>query len=62
MFRNREGHLPRRDNGYYREFTVTTPGGDTRGARRIVAGERGELYYTRDHYASFIRLSLPESR
>ncbi|MCB0073129.1 MAG: hypothetical protein KDE20_16780, partial [Caldilineaceae bacterium] len=39
--------------GYYREYTVETPGSDDRGARRIVGGEAGELYYTDDHYNSF---------
>lgn len=52
-FQNREGFLPDRDRGYYHEFTVPTPGEDDRGARRIVAGEDGDLYYTADHYQSF---------
>ncbi len=52
-FQNREGILPNMPQGYYTEFTVVTPGSDDRGARRIVAGEDGELYYTDDHYASF---------
>lgn len=52
-FQNRERLLPRRANGYYREYTVITPWEDDRGARRIVAGDEGELYYTDDHYASF---------
>ena len=42
--------------GYYREYTVPTPGVDHRGARRIVAGDDGEeLYWTDDHYSSFSR-------
>lgn len=56
VFSNREGQLPRQKRGYYREFTVKTPGERTRGARRIVAGAGGELYYTDDHYASFRRV------
>ena len=52
-FQNREGILPDAPEGYYSEYTVITPGSDDRGARRIVAGEDGELYYTDDHYASF---------
>lgn len=56
VFRNREGILPRQSNGYYREYTVETPGSDDRGARRIVAGRNGELYYTDDHYESFSRI------
>ena len=53
VFQNREGILPPKANGYYHEYTVITPGSDTRGARRIVGGGGGELYYTDDHYASF---------
>lgn len=52
-FQNREGYLPDRDRGHYREYTVITPGSSDRGARRIVAGADGELYYTDDHYNSF---------
>jgi len=55
-FQNREQLLPRRPRGYYREYTVITPGSGDRGARRIVAGEGGELYYTDDHYDSFRRV------
>lgn len=56
IFRNREGLLPRRGRGYYREYTVRTPGARDRGARRIVAGKDGEFYYTADHYRSFQRI------
>jgi ribonuclease T1 len=56
IFGNREGQLPRQKRGYYREYTVKTPGVRTRGARRIVAGERGELYYTDDHYTHLARI------
>ena len=52
-FFNREGILPDRERGYYREYTVETPGWHDRGARRIVAGADGDLYYTEDHYDSF---------
>lgn len=52
-FQNRERILPRKQRGYYSEYTVITPGSNDRGARRIVAGENGELYYTDDHYDSF---------
>ncbi len=60
-FENREDLLPDRAIGYYREYTVPTPGSDDRGARRIVAGEGGELYYTGDHYSSFSRIARPSS-
>jgi ribonuclease T1 len=52
-FQNREGLLPERPEGHYREYTVPTPGEDDRGARRIVTGADGERYWTADHYASF---------
>lgn len=55
-FQNREGLLPDRPQGHYREYTVETPGSDDRGARRLVIGEEGETYYTRDHYESFVRI------
>ncbi|MFN8466168.1 MAG: ribonuclease domain-containing protein [Caldilineaceae bacterium] len=55
-FQNREGILPSRPRGYYHEYTVITPGENDRGARRIVTGSRGELYYTDDHYDSFKRV------
>jgi ribonuclease T1 len=53
VFYNREGHLPQKPKGYYHEYTVKTPGADDRGARRIVAGDGGEFYYTEDHYRTF---------
>jgi ribonuclease T1 len=55
-FRNFEKRLPLQPRGYYREYTVRTPGVKSRGARRIVAGRGGELYYTGDHYESFSRI------
>lgn len=53
VFENREGILPKKAAGYYHEYTVETPGSDDRGARRIVTGKSGELFYTDDHYVSF---------
>lgn len=58
-FENREDLLPDHPVGYYREYTVPTPGTDERGARRIVTGDGGELYYTGDHYRSFSRIARP---
>ena len=52
-FQNREGILPAQPRGFYAEYTVTTPGEDDRGARRIVAGDDGSRFYTDDHYSSF---------
>jgi guanyl-specific ribonuclease Sa len=58
VFQNREGRLPARPRGYYREYTVETPGSPDRGARRIVTGgdPPAEFFYTDDHYRSFRRL------
>ncbi|MFW5469050.1 ribonuclease domain-containing protein [Knoellia sp. CPCC 206435] len=52
-FQNRERILPQRQRGYYREYTVETPGSDDRGARRIVTGRDGDTFWTDDHYDSF---------
>ena len=61
VFGNRERQLPREKRGYYREYTVKTPGSRDRGARRIVCGGAKPAapeacYYTADHYASFKRI------
>ncbi len=56
VFQNREGRLPAKQRGYYREYTVPTPGSKDRGARRIVAGAQAEYYYTFDHYRTFRRI------
>ncbi|MBY0411571.1 MAG: ribonuclease [Burkholderiaceae bacterium] len=57
LFGNRERLLPAQQRGYYREYTVKTPGARNRGARRIVCGGKVHIpvacYYTSDHYASF---------
>lgn len=60
VFQNREHRLPERSRGYYREYTVATPGSADRGARRIVAGGRPPevYYYTDDHYQSFRRVEV----
>ncbi len=54
-FKNLEQRLPQQQRGYYREFTVPTPGSTDRGARRIVTGAQppAVFYYTDDHYRSF---------
>jgi ribonuclease T1 len=56
VFGNYEHLLPRKAPGYYREYTVRTPGARDRGTRRIISGRGGELYYTNDHYQSFKRV------
>ena len=61
VFQNRERRLPQQPSGYYREYTVETPGSSDRGARRIVAGGQPPevFYYTDDHYATFRRFEAP---
>lgn len=59
-FGNYEGHLPDEPLGYYREYTVDTPGVNHRGARRIITGGDGDdrqWYYTADHYESFCEIA-----
>jgi len=61
VFGNRERVLPVEPRGYYREYTVRTPGARDRGGRRMVCGGRQPTrpaicYYTNDHYASFRRI------
>ncbi len=56
VFYNNEQNLPDRDRDYYHEYTVETPGSPDRGARRIIEGSSGELYWTEDHYESFERI------
>ena len=60
VFGNRERALPAQKRGYYREYTVKTPGSKNRGAQRIVCGgpaaEPDACFYTADHYASFRRI------
>ncbi|CCH28793.1 ribonuclease domain-containing protein [Actinosynnema sp. NPDC047251] len=53
-FQNREKRLPAKSGDYYREYTVPTPGSPDRGARRIVTGSSSEVYYTGDHYSTFV--------
>jgi len=55
-FKNREAQLSLRPAGHYREYTVPSSGVIGRGARRIVLGATGELFYARDHYISFVAL------
>jgi ribonuclease T1 len=60
-FGNRERHLPAKPRGFYKEYTVKTPGSPDRGARRIICGGTEPVrpeacFYTADHYASFRRI------
>jgi guanyl-specific ribonuclease Sa len=54
VFNNAERLLPAHNRGYYHEYTVPTPGSRDRGARRLITGQGHEVYYTGDHYASFV--------
>jgi ribonuclease T1 len=56
VFGNYEHILPQQVQGYYREYTVKTPGAHNRGARRIVCGMLPECYYSDDHYQTFKRI------
>jgi ribonuclease T1 len=60
VFGNRERQLPAERRGFYREYTVPTPGSRDRGARRIVCGgpvrAPHACYFTADHYASFRKI------
>lgn len=53
-FENREKRLPQKKSGYYKEYTVPTPGSSDRGARRLVTGSEKEVFYTADHYSTFV--------
>ena len=57
VFQNREGLLPKQGPGYYQEYVHPTPGLSGAGPQRIVGGRGGELYYTPDHYKTFIPLN-----
>ena len=67
VFGNYEKRLPIKPRGYYLEYTVPSPKGKNRGAKRIIAGKgshgdvkiSGEYYYSNDHYQSFKRIIEP---
>ncbi|MBN3804327.1 ribonuclease [Paraburkholderia sp. Ac-20336] len=46
--------LPAQAPGYYTEYVVTTPGVSGPDPQRIVTGQGGEIYYTPDHYQTFV--------
>jgi ribonuclease T1 len=58
VFQNRERRLPQQPRGFYREYTVPTPGSQDRGARRMVTGDHPPVvfFYTADHYKTFRRV------
>jgi ribonuclease T1 len=51
VFKKLEGLLPPQPRGYYKEYTVPTPGVTERGSRRLMTGQNSEIYYTVDHLA-----------
>ena len=53
VFGNFEKRLPKKQRGYYHEYTVKTPGARNRGARRIVCGKTAACYCSDDHYETF---------
>jgi guanyl-specific ribonuclease Sa len=54
IFKSLEGLLPKQNAGYYNEFVHPTLGGKGPGAMRIVTGQGGEMWFTPDHYKTFI--------
>jgi ribonuclease T1 len=57
-FHNFGDTLPKEPEGFYREYTVPTPGSEDRGARRLVVGADGRYWYTADHYETFALVDL----
>ncbi|NJO34682.1 MAG: guanyl-specific ribonuclease Sa [Rhodospirillales bacterium] len=57
VFQDREGLLPKQSQGYYREYVHPTPGVNGPGAQRVIQGQNGELYYSPDHYRTFVPLN-----
>lgn len=57
VFGNREGRLPKKPKGWYREYVVPTPGQNGPGPQRIIVGREGEAFYTPDHYETFVPLN-----
>ena len=62
VFENRERQLPRRASGYYRKYVIRTPGIRHAGPQRLIVGRDGDLWYTPDHYQSFIAVRSTEDR
>lgn len=57
-FQNREGRLPRKPSGYYKEYVHPTPHEHGPGPQRVIVGRHGEIWYTPDHYKTFKRLKI----
>ena len=59
-FGNYEGALPESDGREYHECDIDTEGKSGRGAKRIVYSNDGLIYYTEDHYETFVLLDGDE--
>ena len=55
-FGNYEGKLPEKSGRSYYECDIDTLGKKKRGAKRIIWGDDGSIYYTDDHYETFTLL------
>lgn len=55
-FGNYEGSLPELSGRTYHECDIDTLGAKSRGAKRIVYSNDGQIYYTEDHYETFTLL------
>ena len=65
VFGNREGVLPKKHKGTYRECDIDTDGASNRGAKRLIYTDDGNssdgcapYYYTEDHYETFTEVSV----
>lgn len=56
FFRNREGLLPSKPDNYYKEYVHPYEGQRFPGPHRVIVGSDGEIYYTPDHYQTFIKI------
>lgn len=54
-FGNYEELLPIKEGRSYKECDIDTLGKSSRGAKRIVYSNDGLIYYTEDHYESFVQ-------
>ncbi len=64
VFKNLEQRLPQKQRGYYREYTVSTPGSRDRGPRRVITGDQppAVFYYTDNHYRSFSKIKRQDQK
>ncbi|MBO7504361.1 MAG: hypothetical protein J6U38_08335 [Clostridia bacterium] len=53
-FQNKEGILPKTSGVTYKECDIDTNGKKDRGSKRIVFGSDGRIFYTEDHYNTYV--------